>query len=195
MKQGRGEVSAGFLLLLACFNFFDAQGLLPWALAACALHEMGHCLVIWGFSRTITRIRITVSGAELQIQPPLNYAQEAVAALAGPGVNFFLALFFSYCDAFLLFAGMHFVSGCFNMIPLSRLDGGRALFAVTALLISPPAAARVQVILDYVLTVLVIFMGILLLFSCGNPTLLLVALWQGNCVLSAKKEDVNYCLY
>ena len=42
MRLGRVEVSAGCLLLLAWLNYWDTQGVVPLALAACLLHELAH---------------------------------------------------------------------------------------------------------------------------------------------------------
>ena len=42
MRLGRVEVSAGCLLLLAWLNYWDTQGVVPLALAACLLHVLAH---------------------------------------------------------------------------------------------------------------------------------------------------------
>ena len=42
MRLGRVEVTGGFLLLTAWLNYLDRQGVVPLALLACALHELGH---------------------------------------------------------------------------------------------------------------------------------------------------------
>lgn len=47
MRLGRVEVTGGFLLLTAWLNYLDRQGVVPLALLACALHELGH----WAASR------------------------------------------------------------------------------------------------------------------------------------------------
>ena len=44
MRLGRVEVTGGFLLLAAWLNYLDRSLLVPAALTACALHELGH---IW----------------------------------------------------------------------------------------------------------------------------------------------------
>lgn len=195
MNIGRWKISAGFLILLTWLNLLDAQGLVPLAVTACVLHEAGHSLAILACGRRIKQIQLTVAGAAMSVDSPLSYAQEAIVALAGPGVNFFLAFCFSHWEQFLLFAGMNFVAGCFNIIPLSRLDGGRTLFALLSLLFGPNAAFAVQTGLDRALTVLLFLLSISVFVSCRNPTLLFVTLWQGNCVLGAKKDRVEYCLY
>ena len=46
LRPGRVEVTGGFLLLAAWLNYLDRQGIVLLALLSCALHELGHLLVL-----------------------------------------------------------------------------------------------------------------------------------------------------
>ena len=46
LRWKRVEISAGALLLGAALYYLDEQGVLLMAFCACALHELGHWLVI-----------------------------------------------------------------------------------------------------------------------------------------------------
>jgi len=174
---GRVEVTGGFLLLLAWLNYLDRSFLVPMALLACAAHELGHIFVIRLLGGTVKRIRLTVIGAELVLAGPLGYWQEGLSALAGPGVNLLLALACCGCSEGAAFAGLNLVLALFNLLPVGRLDGGRALYCTLALLSGPDLAAWVGVRLDLLCTAAALAGGLLLARFGGNITLLPVALW------------------
>lgn len=175
MRLGRIEVTGGFLLLLAWLNYLDRSFLVPMALAACAAHELGHVAAIRLLGGTIKEIRLTAIGAELVLARPLAYWQEGLSALAGPGINLLLAL--AGCHFTLTFAGLNLALALFNLLPVGRLDGGRAVYCTLALLAGPGAADRAGRWLDCLCTAGVTAAGLLLTLRCGNITLLLAALW------------------
>ena len=127
MRWGRVEATAGFFLLVAWMNYWDSQCLVPAALLACALHELGHYGVIRLLGGDVKLIRLTAIGAEMAVDRPLDYWQEGLAALAGPAVNLLLALLFCGWGWGQTFAGLNLALALFNLLPMGRLDGGRAL--------------------------------------------------------------------
>ena len=120
---------------------------------------------------------LTAAGAEMVLSRPLGYWQEGLTALAGPGVNLLLALLFCAWPGGTVFAGLNLVLACFNMLPVGRLDGGRALYCTLALLAGPGWAGRVGRSMDLAGAALLLAGGVLSLGAGGNITLLLVALW------------------
>ena len=155
MGRGRITVTPGFLFLMAWCNYADQQGLLLPALAGCALHELGHLAAIW----------------------------ELAAALAGPAANLAAAWLCCRAEGGALFAGLNLALGCFNLLPVGRLDGGRALHCLLSMSIGP-AAEEAEAVLDRVLIAFLLALGVLLIGWGGSFTLLLVALW----LLAKEKE-------
>ena len=168
MGRGRITVTPGFLFLMAWCNYADQQGLLLPALAGCALHELGHLAAIWGLGGSVRRLRLTAVGAEIQLERPMSYPGELAAALAEGGA---------------LFAGLNLALGCFNLLPVGRLDGGRALHCLLSMSIGP-AAEEAEAVLDRVFIAFLLALGVLLIGWGGSFTLLLVALW----LLAKEKE-------
>ena len=191
MRLGRIEATGGFFLLLAWLNYLDTQGLVPMAMAACALHELGHFLTLRRLGGRVRLIRLTAAGAEMVLSRPLGYWQEGLTALAGPGVNLLLALLFCAWPGGTVFAGLNLVLACFNMLPAGRLDGGRALYCTLALLAGPEWAGRIGRCLDGIWAAVLLVCGALLARFGGNITLLLVSLWLLTAALPEKYWDQN----
>jgi len=177
MRLGRVEVTGGFLLLLAWLNYLDRSLLIPTALVACVLHEVGHIAVIRLLGGAIKEIHLTAVGAELVLARPLGYWQEGLSALAGPVANLLLALICCNSPDGLTFSGLNLALALFNLLPVGRLDGGRALYCTLSLLFSPEVADQTGTWLDGLCTAGVLAAGLLLAVFRGNITLLLVAFW------------------
>lgn len=189
MRWGRVEATSSFFLLLAWLNYLDRQAIVPMAMAACALHELGHYLVIRAVGGNIKLIRLTAIGAEMVVDRPLGYWQEGVSALAGPAVNLALALFFCVWDWGLTFSGLNLVLACFNLLPVGRMDGGRVLGCALALLAGPDLAAQVGACLDWVCSAVLLVLGFLLAKAGGNITLLLVSIWVAGLCFQTTRFD------
>lgn len=177
MRVGRVEATASFLLAVAWMNYLDRQGIVPLAMLACALHELGHYWTIHFLGGDVRLIRLTAIGAEMALSRPLSYGREGLAALAGPGANLLLALVFCRWEWGLLFAGLNLVLGFFNLMPVGRLDGGRALSCALSLAAGPELAQKIGRWMDTLFTGLLLGAGIWLAVTAGNWTMLLVALW------------------
>ena len=177
MTFPRIEATGGFFLLLAWLNYMDRQGIVPLCLMACLFHELGHIAVLRLLKIPIRRIRVTAVGAELSLSRALSHAEEGMASLAGPGANLILALVLSRWERSLTFAGINLALGCFNLLPVRQLDGGRALCATLSLMTSPGPAYRVCFWIDKVFIAFLLTVGLTLVAAGGNITLILVALW------------------
>ena len=126
----------------------------------------------------LPKIRLTAAGAEMVLSRPLGYWQEGLTALAGPGVNLLLALLCCQFSWGLSFAGLNLVLALFNLLPIGRLDGGRALYCTLALLAGPGLAAGARSWLDLLCTAAALAAGLALAAVWGNVTLLLAGLWM-----------------
>lgn len=173
------EASPGFLLLLGVlFWLDDGVGLLPWGLAACVLHELGHIAAAAALGGQVERLSLTVVGAELRIdyRAPLTYARDSLVALAGPGANLlagglFLALNWK------LAAALTLVVGIFNLLPILPLDGGRVVYGLIADRLDPDWAERLMTAMSGCLVGVLVGIGAVVAAYYANVTLLFTALW------------------
>lgn len=175
--MGRIEVTGGFLLLLAWLNYLDRDFLLPMALLACLAHELGHLAAIRLCGGAVRRIRFTAVGAELELDRALGYWQEGVSALAGPGVNLLLAVACCGSGRWMTFTGLNLALALFNLLPVGRLDGGRALSCTLALVAGQDWSARLCGWLDRGCTAAILGLGLFTAGFGGNITLLAAAFW------------------
>lgn len=188
MKWGRTEITWGFCLAAAWLNYLDRQGIFPLALAACVLHEVGHYAAIRCLDGDIKLIRLTAIGAEMELEAPLDYCREGVAALAGPGVNLLAALVLCRWPWGRTFSGLNLALGCFNLMPVSVMDGGRAMACTLSLLAGPGLAEAVGRAMDRAVTAAMLVCGALLAGARQNFTMLLVALWLASHFCRRRKE-------
>lgn len=175
--MGRIEVTGGFLLLLAWLNYLDRDHLLPMALLACLAHELGHLAAIRLFGGAVRRIRFTAVGAELELDRALGYWQEGASALAGPGVNLLLAVACCGSGRWMTFTGLNLALALFNLLPVGRLDGGRALSCTLALLAGQDWSDRLCGWLDLGCRAAILGLGLFTAGFGGNITLLAAAFW------------------
>lgn len=141
----RIQISPGFCLLAVWFALDNGWRMLGTVLGAAAIHEMGHCLVLQALGAPIGGLRIGIFGAELATdRRGLSYPGELAAVLAGPGANLLCAVLLTLLGRtrWAVFTGANLVLCVFNLLPVRPLDGGRALYLLTAWAAGPAAGER-----------------------------------------------------
>ena len=186
LRWGRVEVSGGFLLLAALLWYLDEDGTLLLAGVACVLHEVAHCAAIWGLGGRISRLRLSVTGAELTLSGtrPLGHTAQFLAAVSGPVANLAAALLAARLaergggEALWVFAGLNLGLAGFNLLPMSQLDGGRALHSLAGIFLPETAADALAAVLSWTACAVILVLGGLLFWqNRANFTMLLTALW------------------
>ena len=180
-----------FLLLLALLLYWDNQNIVWRALLACALHESGHFMAITACRGRVNKLRISAVGAEMLMDPAhgLSYGKELLCTLAGPGMNLLLAAGGAQAGM-PVWAGLNLVLGCFHLLPVFPMDGGRALYLLLCLAAEEEQAARWTKTISCVLASLLLAGGAALwVHTGGNFTLLLVGGWIFG--IFGKQKDLS----
>lgn len=120
---------AMYLFLAGMLLMLPLEWLLSAVLAA-VIHELFHAAAVWLLRGSVSRVSVGMNGARMEVRLPGSGA-EMLAALAGP-LGSFLLLFL--CGQMPKLAVCGFVQGCYNLLPVWPLDGGRALRCALELL-------------------------------------------------------------
>ncbi len=142
LRWGKLELGWGFFALIALALAAGAGDVLPAVGLAAACHELGHFAALALAGVRVERVRLTAFGAEILADTRFTpYSRDILCTLAGPLVNLVLALVLAQCGAYLA-AGANLLLGCFNLLPVPALDGGRAFYLLFSWAFGPPAADR-----------------------------------------------------
>jgi Zn-dependent protease/predicted transcriptional regulator len=195
------KVHVTFLLLLAWIGFSAwQQGGLTAArdslvfiilLFVCVvLHEFGHILVARRYGIQAPEVTLLPIGGVASLQKmPDKPSQEFAIAVAGPAVNFVIAIVllllvgsFDSADLARLddprvsliarLADANLFLAIFNLIPAFPMDGGRVLRALLAMRLGRARATRIAASVGQAFAFLLGFLGLF-----GNPLLIFIAIF------------------
>lgn len=155
-----------FLILLCAFAAAPAR-LVACILLAAAAHEAGHLALLAAFGVKIERITLAAMGAEICAPKAarLSYGRELAVTLAGVAVNALLALTAGMAgvrlraETLLLFAGANAVLGAYNLLPIPPLDGGHALYLITAYFFGPTVGDAVTAVVGTLCAIAAVLLG------------------------------------
>lgn len=182
---GKLKISGAALLALTAVYFFDNSGIIWAVIAAVAVHELGHLVVLRCLGYRVAEFRVELLGLNIRCDKTMSYAHEIVISAAGPAASLLLAFAASVCgkqadnrDVFLL-AGVSFVCGAFNLLSALNLDGGRILYNIVALAAGLTSAEKVLAVSDCIVIGGLLTLGAAaLIWARGNFTPLAVGVWM-----------------
>ena len=140
-RGGTFSVSPAFCFLLVWFTAVNSWRPLLTVLAAAALHESGHLLLLRLVGARVYGLRLSVFGAELETDSArLSYGRELSAILAGPAANLCgAAALILAGNPYPALTGANILLCAFNLLPVRPLDGGRAVESAVSWLAGPAA--------------------------------------------------------
>lgn len=173
------EMTGGFLLVMAWLNYISSIRFFMQALLAAVLHEGGHYIAVRVLGGTVSKIRLSAVGAQMQQEGTLSYGKEFISTAAGPAVNLIVAFAAAKVagDEGFVFAGLNLALFVLNMLPFAELDGGRCLFLLVTWWLGPAHSVKVCGWLECALSCGLVCVGGYVLVAGGNITLLPVSIW------------------
>ena len=184
MKRCRVNISVYFAVIMACIVVLDHTGLAVLALICAALHEAGHFIAIAACHGEIQEVSFKTFGVNIRLArgTKLSYTQECLIALSGCAANLICSL-----AALILFGNgimrnqmyammyMNLILCAFNILPISSLDGGRAVEAAMCGKLGFVKAHNVVHVLSLIFIAPLTILGVYLLVRTGYNFSLLVA--------------------
>ena len=151
--------------------------LIAWLLAA-AFHEAFHCLALWICGRRVEAIFVDWNGAKIQTEDLAPW-ETAFCALSGPAGSLLLLL---PGRIFPEFALCVLAQSVFNLLPISSLDGGRALLGTLECFLPQEHAEKICMLAETILWVLLVLAGAWMAFGwkLGVFPLLIIAAVAGK---------------
>lgn len=122
----RIEITPGFCILWSLLLLTLPLGLILSAAGAALFHELCHWIAIRLLGGQVRGLTVRAGGMVMETTP-MSPGQELICALAGPAGSLLLVLLYKDVPLLSLCA---LVQGCFNLLPLYPLDGGRAVRCV-----------------------------------------------------------------
>ncbi len=181
------EFSIGFPAVVALLCFFDKTGNAALCLYAALLHESAHVAVLCLCGFRPRSLCFGAFGMRMEL-PPLSYKTTALVALSGPLCNLVFAGLSALCGA-KNGVLVHAALGGFNLLPLSPLDGGQALFCFLAPKIGECAAQKTLTVTTFLTGIPLFAAAWWTLFETGyNGTLLLLCVYLLFLVFFKKKD-------
>ena len=162
-----------FVALMIIGNYENL--LVPLALAI-VIHELGHVAAIILLGGTISSLTFNAGGLNISYNSnSFTYMQDVICALFGPLFGIFAAVIASNLG-YKVFGGISLSISVFNLIPVRPLDGGRILWSIITAFDFCNAERIVCFIEVALITIFLIFSLYVVITTCGNLTLLFVAL-------------------
>jgi len=189
----RITVGSSFLLMLAVFYYFDTGGWIIPALTAVFVHELGHLAALIAADCPITRLDATWAGLSLTYESGrITPVCEAAAVAAGPIANLAAAGLLA-ATRYNKWAWTNLLLGCFNLLPVREMDGGRLLGIISQSLMSRRAAGAVCAAVDH--TVICMLLTGSIFYITGEnrgSTIPYIAAWLFFCRFIEKISKPRY---
>ena len=190
------KISFLFAFSLTVFALCDRTNIILYNIVSALFHETGHLLSLFFFKEKPEMIRFTPFGMKIQRKSgdTMSFLGETVTALAGPFMNFLLALIlFAFQKLWGFRLGeiieINIVLGALNLLICEPLDGYRALKFIMLKKISEEKTEIFLKISSLIVIFPVSVAGFLVLIKSGyNFSLLLVAVYLCSFIIVRQKR-------
>ena len=146
------------------------------AVAAAAVHELGHLFAGRLLGYKAEAFTVGLSGADIRYCGVMSYKDDMITALSGPFASAVAAL--TAAPFFPRFAIYSFAYGALNVLPVGVFDGGRALRALLFNRLPYSAAERAFLLVSFTVLFLLYLAGIfILLYTAFNASLFFVCVY------------------
>lgn len=180
------KVSYLLVFVFALIAVFDKEYRLLICFVSAFFHEMGHILAMCKNGCKPETVICKLFDIKIidNKRALTSFKANLIIVLSGVSVNFLLAMlayavcYFSQIEIFFTTSAVNFLMGIFNLLPVSNLDGGQALYLILTRKLSFESADKIIDILTFLLILPTAVLGFIVLFNSKyNFSLLLVSVY------------------
>ena len=108
----------------------------------------------------------------------MSFTADLLLCFSGCAGNFFAVALCCLLHSWPVFLGANLILGCFNCLPVRRLDGGNGLYTLMAWQFNPELAERVSAVISLLFSLAVAAYGVAVaLADWRHPYLLALGIW------------------
>lgn len=150
------------------------------------LHECGHIIAMFIVGANISKIRVNAFSVDIVQDNCLPYLKEIFIILNGPVLNIILCILAELICAvsgvrFLKsFSVQNFVIGLVNLLPISSLDGGRALIMFLEKYFDENVVYKVSCIVSVIFIIPIFCLGFCAVIKYFNFSILILAIYLSS---------------
>ncbi|MDD5796650.1 MAG: hypothetical protein PUD24_06945 [Oscillospiraceae bacterium] len=190
-------VSFTVVALFSIFVLFDKSGNLICCFISAFCHETGHIFTMCRFNMKPEKIRISLFDIKIldNNRNLCSYNENLAVVLSGSAANFLLFIIagilflFIKAEILLRFSAVNLFTGMFNLLPVSNLDGGQALYLLLIRRFSEKTTDRIIDFLTVLLILPTAVIGFIVLFkSKYNFSLLLISVYLLSALILRKSK-------
>lgn len=170
---------------LTAAMLLDPENRIVLCMAAALLHELGHLLMLLLCGLRVRGISLRLFDVQIAADSPHGFADDLCVTLGGPAANLLLAAALTPTGSFFGYANL--ALGCFNLLPVLSLDGGRLLSLLLSLRFDARICDRAVKIVSFVILLPLLTVGIYTLLRSGYNYSLLFASLYLTAILLLKK--------
>jgi len=189
------SIKISFLLIamLTLFSLYDKTGIAYCSVISAAMHELGHLAAAALLKLKVRELSFMPFGIRMVLKRDLSLVKTGKKILLlsmGSLVNLitFVVLSFIYKQPTLL-ALTSLVTGVFNLLPVSTLDGGRILTEVLLLKLPENKAHNISDFISLFISFLLFVLGAIAISVTGyNVSLIITAIYLVFLVILRQKK-------
>lgn len=165
----------------------DKTGITIVGFIACILHESGHIISYLIIKKRPENISFEATGIALTKPSDLiSFKKELFIISAGCFVNFALFLIFYRINP--VFSLSNLTICFFNLLPILSLDGGKIIYTLLCLHLSPYTSEKIVKIISVLTVTPLILLGCTVFLQTKNITLIITSLYLLS-LLIIKSQD------
>lgn len=166
------EIDFWFTAVVSFMLVIDRTGIMLYSLAAIAIHEAGHIIVMIVCGEKLQSVRFCAFGILIGGESDVSDIKRIAVAAAGPLANLLPLAFTAHPYMRLTMA----VTGIFNLVPIVGTDGGDIVRILLCNMLGEKGETASRIV-SAVVSAAAIIAGVALLIKYGNLSVFLAALY------------------